>query len=114
MYEFGTIVLVPFPFTDLTAQKVRPALIISSNTNNKNSRDLILAFISSQNKQFGNAFPIKSTHTDFHLSGLKVDSSVRLNKLATLDKKLLLGELGKLSPKMLKEIAPVFRQTFGF
>ena len=41
----GTIILTPFPFTDLTKNKVRPALVVSSNKRNDN--DVIIAFISS-------------------------------------------------------------------
>jgi len=41
------IVLIPFPFTDLASIKVRPAVVISSDSVNQNSRDIIVAFISS-------------------------------------------------------------------
>ena len=45
MFNFGKIVLIPFPFTDLTSSKVRPALIISEQNNR--SEDVIVAFITS-------------------------------------------------------------------
>lgn len=48
MYKFGSIVLIPFPFTDLTSSKICPALIISKS--NKDMDDVLVAFISSKNK----------------------------------------------------------------
>ena len=47
-YRQGDIVLVSFPFTDLTATKKRPALVISPNSINQQNQDLILAAITSQ------------------------------------------------------------------
>jgi mRNA interferase MazF len=47
-YNFGDIILVPFPFTDQTYSKKRPAIIISSNTYNQQKPDLIIMAITSQ------------------------------------------------------------------
>lgn len=91
MHSFGKIVLIPFPFTDLSGVKVRPAVIIS----NKNmGEDVILAFISSNTKKKGK-FGIFLKMND--KNGLKSDSVVFISKIATLDKKIILGEIGKLS-----------------
>lgn len=47
-YKFGDVVLVPFPFTDQTTRKQRPAVVISSAAYNRSRRDLILLAITSQ------------------------------------------------------------------
>ena len=47
-YSFGDIVLVSFPFTDLTATKKRPALVVSPDSFNAAGRDLVLLAITSQ------------------------------------------------------------------
>lgn len=114
MYKFGTIVLVPFPFTDLTSTKVRPALIFSKT--DKKSKDLILAFITSRTREKAEKgkFLLESTHKNFKQTGLKVDSLVRFDKLATLNKKLILGELGFLHENLLKKAKPKFQEVFGF
>ena len=48
--EFGDIILVPFPFTDQTTTKKRPAVIISSITYNTERPDLIIMAVTSQLK----------------------------------------------------------------
>ena len=109
MYEFGTIVLVPFPFTDLTSAKVRPALIISKDAVHK--EDVILCFISSKEKGGGkHAVPIENTQE----TGLKVRSLIRFDKIATLNKKIILGELGRVHKAFLEKNRAKFYAVFGF
>lgn len=104
MFERGKVILVPFPFTDLSQQKIRPAVIISKD--NRSTRDVIVLFISSiLNKQTDtNVFLIQSSDKGFRATGLKRDSVVVCNKIATLDKGIVLGELGHLSTQQLKAI----------
>ena len=47
-YKRGDIVLVSFPFTDLSSSKRRPALVVSPDTFNERMQDLVLAAITSQ------------------------------------------------------------------
>ncbi len=114
MFKFGTIVLVHFPFTDLTSTKLRPALIISSNK--KDAEDVILCFITSRisSKENLNLFVMKKSDPYFQLAGLKTDSCFRFDKLATLNKKLILGELGIVHPTVLKKMKKSLFATFGF
>ncbi len=84
----GTIVLTPFPFTDLKSKKVRPALIVSSDE--LESDDVILAFISSiKGKEIGiTDLLLKENDVGFKKTGLKVDSILKLGKLATIHKNI--------------------------
>lgn len=85
----GDIILIPFPFTDFTGLKTRPALVLVNDV-----YDVTVAFITSKVvKQEANDVEVIANSS----SGLKVDSLIKLNKLATIDKDLALGELGKLS-----------------
>jgi mRNA interferase MazF len=92
----GDLILIPFPFSDLTGAKNRPALILISN-----ELDVTVSFITSQIKWSSNhdivLFP-SLTH------GLKVKSLVRLSKMATISKNLILGKLGELSQKELDDV----------
>ncbi len=49
-FEFGDIILVPFPFTDQSATKKRPAVVISSKAYNQEQPDLIIMAVTSQIK----------------------------------------------------------------
>ena len=114
MFEFGAIVLVPFPFTDLTSTKVRPALIVSRTSST--SPDLMLSFITSQvaRKESSGIFTLRSDEDGFAETGLKVDSSFRFDKIATLSKTLILGELGYAKQEVLRKMASSFTEAFGF
>ena len=111
MYNFGTIVLIPFPFTDLSSSKLRPALIVSKKNN---SEDIIVAFISSNINEKGNGIFLDQKDAVFEASGLKNSSVIRLDKIATLDKKIILGELGSLPLDFLKKYRDQFFDGFGF
>ena len=99
----GTIILTPFPFTDLKSKKVRAALIVSSDE--LKSDDVILAFISSviKGKETGiTDLVLKENDVGFRETGLKVDSILKLGKLATIHKDILLGEIGCLSSGLME------------
>lgn len=113
MFERGKIVLVPFPFTDLTAQKVRPALIISRRR--LNTRDVVVIFISSvmPTRKTRADHVVTEKDSDFDQTGLKKTSVFRCDKIATLDKKIVLGEIGSLPPKHLRQIDLGLRHVLG-
>ena len=97
----GKIVLIPFPFTDLTATKLRPALVLYEG-----DHDIILAFISSKIRARAESTGVMVTnsHAGFTKSGLKVDSVIRLDKVATVSKDLMVGELGELDGNLRAEV----------
>lgn len=92
----GDIVLIPFPFTDLTGVKTRPALILAVFDST-----LIVSFITSRLK-----WQAKSdiSIVPDEQNGLKKPSVIRLNKITTLDKELIIGKLGSLAKDDLKNI----------
>ena len=98
--------LVPFPFTDLSATKVRPAVVLSAKPIGS---DVILAFISSKRKQGTQDVAIVPSEAN----GLKVPSVIICNKLATLERTILLGELGYVEEDILKQIKAKLRLIFG-
>ncbi|MCS7138966.1 MAG: type II toxin-antitoxin system PemK/MazF family toxin [Crenarchaeota archaeon] len=97
----GKIVLVPFPFTNLTAVKLRPALVLFEG-----ERDVVVAFISSRipDELKPTDVLIKETHPDFKITGLKTSSVIKLDKIATLLKSMIIGEIGEIGPQIKKEI----------
>lgn len=92
----GDIVLIPFPFTDLSGIKNRPALILVVG-----EVDITVSFITTQVKwQEDFDVKIESSQTN----GLKMTSLIRLGKLATLDRDLVIGKLGNLSQEELTSV----------
>jgi mRNA interferase MazF len=93
-YERGDVVLVPFPFTNQTTSKKRPALVISSNEYNIVSPDIVIMAITSQTaKSFGIG---ECMIKNWKEAGLLKPSSIK-PAISTIEKKLVLKELGKLS-----------------
>jgi len=97
----GTIVLVRFPFTNFEQAKLRPALIVSSNTFNRGD-DLILAAISSQKSV--HAFASDIEQKDLMKGILHKKSYIKCGYLLSVEKKLILRVVGILSSKKLKDV----------
>jgi mRNA interferase MazF len=96
----GKIVLIPFPFTDLTATKLRPALILYEG-----EKDVVVAFISSRTeKPKVTDITINEKHSEFKQTGFKLASVIKLDKVATISKTLIVGEIGEVGTKIKKEI----------
>lgn len=100
----GNVVLVTFPFTDLSGSKKRPAIVLQNETSR--SLDLILAFISSVVPESPGSTEVVLTPKmkDFALTGLKVPSVIRLDKLATIERRLVARKLGSVTQTYLKQV----------
>ncbi len=85
----GDIVLIPFPFTDLTGVKNRPALVLIET-----DLDVTVSFITTQVK-WEEDFDVRLEPNIEN--GLKKNSLVRLSKITTIDKDLVIGRLGQLT-----------------
>jgi len=80
----GDVDIIPFPFTDLSGNKKRPAFVLADLPGD----DIIVCQITSKAKFDSFAIPLIST--DFTSGGLPVDSFIRPNKIFTADKKVIL------------------------
>lgn len=94
----GQIVLIKFPFTDLSGGKIRPALVICSGDN----EDVLLAPISSTVKM--NRLDLRLSARDFYGSPLPIESCIRYNKLFTLNKRLILKAFSEITKNSLRKI----------
>jgi mRNA interferase MazF len=108
----GKIVLVPFPFDDLTALKVRPAVCLTNSIGLH--RHVILAFISSRIPQdlLQSDVVLDRGHPEFNVTGLHVTSTVRLHRLMTATTSLFQRELGVLSFSVQTEVARKLNRLF--
>lgn len=112
MFEKGKLILVPFPFTDLKSQKLRPAVILSEKAFAK--EDVIVAFITSKIRAPKKMHVIVNERDAFFKkTGLKCSSAICCDKIATLDKRIILGEIGVLPISSWKKIEKTLRVAFG-
>ena len=91
--EFGDIILVPFPFTDQTTTKKRPAVVISSTAYNIERPDLIIMAVTSQLKpsQMIGEVIIQ----DWQAAGLLKPSAIK-PVITTIEKHLIIKAMGQL------------------
>lgn len=109
-HAFGDVVLVPFPFTDQSGAKKRPAVIVSSSTYNANRRDLIIMAISSQVRQppgFGEAHV-----ADWQAAGL-IKPSVLKPVFTTIEQGLVARTMGTLAANDLRTLRETISQVIG-
>ena len=109
----GKVVLVPFPFDDLTTSKVRPAVCLTDPIGPH--RHVIVAFISSQTPADPTSTDVvlDPRRNDFGATGLRVASVLRLHRLVTLTTGLIQRELGELSPAWREETDKKLVSLFG-
>jgi len=95
-YNKGDIVLVPFPFSDQTATKKRPAVIISSDRYNNTSSDIVIMAITSKTDK--NLTIGECLINNWQDAGL-LKPSVLKPAISTIEQTLVLKKLGRLSQK---------------
>lgn len=107
------IVLVPFPFDDLTANKVRPAVCLTDEI--KPHHHVVLAFITSRVAATAASTDLVIDKSDagFATTGLKVSSTIRLHRLMTVTTSIILRELGELPVAQRTEIEDKLRRLFN-
>ena len=83
----GDVVVIPFPFSDLSRNKNRPAFVIKDLPDS----DILLCQITSKPNR--DSFSIPSLKSDFKNGKLSIESNIRVNKIFTADKKIILQKL---------------------
>ena len=94
----GDVVVVPFPFTDLSQTKRRPALVLAVLPGD----DCILCQITSRAVRDRDAISLDAA--DFREGALRQASNVRPNRLFTADQGVILRRVGKLEAQKLDQI----------
>jgi len=111
IYEPFDVVVVPFPFTDSSQTKRRPALVLSQHTNFGNKiGHSVLAMITSQKHA---PWPLDCEIISKKQSGLTAHSVVRM-KLFTLDNRFIIRKIGHLSDSDQKKVKQSLSQIFDY
>jgi mRNA interferase MazF len=109
VYRKWDIILVPFPFTDLTAAKKRPALIVSPDKYNQSVQDVVIAFLTSR-------MVVSSRPGDHRIrfwkeSGLPKASLLRM-KFATIDREVIVKRIGRLFEEERNSVRDTLKEFF--
>ena len=94
----GDVVVFPFPFSDLSAYKKRPALVLAVLEGD----DLILCQITSEARH--DKYAIELKESDFRQGKLKIISMIRPNRLFTAEKSVISYKIGSLKDIKLKDV----------
>jgi mRNA interferase MazF len=103
-------VLVPFPFTDLSGQKQRPAVVVSPSRFHPD--DLVVCAITSQVPPHLSPWEVSLMGSDLEGARLPKPSVVRVGKLFTIHRGLLRGQYGRLRAAKLDEVLGRLRTLF--
>ena len=109
-FEFGDIILVPFPFTDQSTTKKRPAVVISTETYNQKRPDLIIMAVTSQIKPasvIGEAII-----QEWQAAGLLKPSAIK-PVITTIEKSLVIKTMGRLKKEDQKALRESLKVILG-
>jgi mRNA interferase MazF len=109
-FQFGDVVLVPFPFTDQSTTKQRPGVVVSSAAYHRARRDLILMAVTSQVRGSGTFAEL--VVEDWQAAKLIRPSAIK-PVLATLEQTLVIKKLGRLSAADQRHLRETIAALFG-
>jgi len=106
-FDQGDVVLIPFPFTDLSATnlsatKRRPVLVLSNSSYNRRSQDFIVCGITSVIAARPNSVTLRAT--DMENGKIPVESRIRPDKMFTLKQTLAVKKIGRVKPDVIAHV----------
>lgn len=105
------VLLIPFPFSDQSSVKVRPVLVLSKDSFNDTSEDIITCAITSNiTKDF---YSVLITNEDFEEGKLYETSLIKSESVLKIDKKLMIKKIGKLNEEKFKLVLERLYSIFG-
>ena len=102
MPDQGDILLVPIPFTDLSSQNRRPVIVVSNNAYNQKTTDLVVVAMTSNPVEADYSFTISSD--DLEKGTLNHPGKVRVDKIYTISKSIIVKTFGRVNAKVLERI----------
>lgn len=105
-FEFGDVLLLPFPFTDQTAAKKRPAAVVSNKAYNSARQDVVVAITS----QIGRSDV--DLVSDWRFAGLRKPPALK-PVFSTVEKSLVLKQLGRLNEADRRLLSSLVAKALG-
>ena len=109
-YNFGDIVLLQFPFTDLTTTKKRPAVVVSSGEYNNKRPDIIVMAVTSRIREIQSFCDVAIE--EWKQAGLIKESAIK-PIIITIEKDLILAKLGQLQKQDTQALRNNLQTIFG-
>lgn len=109
----GDVILVPFAFTDLSTDKMRPAVIVSADSQ---ETDVTIAFISSRVSPGGQSktdYVLRQHDPGFKGTGLKKASTFKMRKLLTIEQTMVIRCLGRVTPTIQNQLDARLKRAIG-
>jgi mRNA interferase MazF len=107
------VVLIQYPFTDLTVLKLRPAVVISPDDFNAGP-DVVVAAITTNTASLSQYdLLIAANHAEFRATGLQAPSAARMTKIFTLHQNLINRTIGAFGPQLQAEAKNKIQAFFG-
>ena len=104
------LVLIPYPFSNLSERKVRPAIIVSNNNFNKICSDCVAIPLTSVIKD--EPFSILINQSDLSQGKLIKSSRIRIDKIFSVEKKLIQMKIGSVSDNFFDKIKSEITEVF--
>jgi mRNA interferase MazF len=111
-YKRGDVVLVPFPFTDLSSAKQRPALVVSADAFNSTRDDMLVAAITAHVPTVLASDEFLIPSGELAACGLPKPSILKLSKLVALHRQLVIKRIGTVPAHTLAQVIAQLRQLF--
>ena len=109
IYRQRDIFLVPFPFSDLSGKKVRPVLIVSNDTYNSKSADVLVCGLTTNLKPTPYSIVIDITDVE-EADTLRHKSKIKIDTVASIEKSILIKRIARLKLSMFKKIVAEIRK----
>ena len=111
IYRQRDIVLVPFPFSNLSGQKVRPVLILSNDTYNQQSADVVVCGLTTNLSP--TPYSIIVDVTDVEQPGtLRHKSKIKIDTIASLEQSILIKQIARLKLPVFRQVVAEVRNLF--
>ena len=103
IYRQRDIVLVPFPFSNLSGQKVRPVLILSNDTYNRQSADVVVCGLTTSRRTVPHSVIVDVSDVE-QPGTLRHTSKIKADTLASLEQSILIKQVARLKLSVFRQV----------
>lgn len=111
MNEQRDILLVPFPFSDQSGRKVRPVVVISNNSFNSNSEDLIVVGLTSNISR--DEYSVLVNNKDLDEGKLHTTCCIKSENILKVDKEIIIKKIGKVKRNKIQSVINIIHNLMS-